>query len=35
MENRMYVTEDEALELTLGTEHKFNLGFWACSWFFV
>jgi hypothetical protein len=35
MENRMYVTEDEALELALGTVNKFDLGCWACSWLFV
>jgi len=26
----MYVTEDEALELAVGTLHEFNLVHWAC-----
>jgi hypothetical protein len=34
MQNRMYVTEDEALKLALGTVHEFNLVCGACSGFF-
>jgi len=33
MQNRMYVTEDEALDLAVGTLHEFNLVHWACSGF--
>jgi hypothetical protein len=33
MQSRVYVTEDEALELAVGTLHEFNLVLVACSGF--